>query len=124
MTPALQLRAQFLEIVDLAIENDPYLLLAIRHGLVPARQINDRKAPETESQRAGRIIAIVIRPSMRDRIRHSLDRFRIHWFLIDKIKLPTDSTHIVCPCLFSFGAKFNGCGDPYLQTCKIGGIRG
>ena len=41
-----QFRAQFLEIVNFTVKNNPNGFFRVGHRLVPAGQINDRKPPE------------------------------------------------------------------------------
>ena len=43
-----QLSAQLLEIVNLAVENDPDGFFGVGHRLMAAGQIDDGKPPETE----------------------------------------------------------------------------
>src|SRR6516162_3908473 len=66
MTTSQQIGANFLEIVNLAIENHPDLLLKVRHRLMTSGQINDRKTPEAESERTVKIVPLVIRAAVYD----------------------------------------------------------
>jgi len=66
----LQLRPQLLVIVNFAIENDPDLLLRIRHRLMTARKIDDRQLPETQAKIIIKEIALVIGAPVHDGARH------------------------------------------------------
>src|SRR5262249_1854494 len=73
VTVALQLLFEFREVVNLPIEDDPDRFFLVRHRLMPAGQINDRKPAKSETQRSGDEIALVIRTAVSDGFGHGLD---------------------------------------------------
>jgi hypothetical protein len=84
---------QLLEVVDLAVEYDPYGFCLIRHGLVSAAKIDDREPPEAEAQRTGKIEPFIVRPAMGQRSRHPLDIIQKDRALIDEVVLTADTAH-------------------------------
>src|SRR4029450_5733208 len=58
-------------------------------------QIDDRKAPKTESNWTGDKVTLIIRAAMDDRSAHSADRCRFHRLLPEKNKLPANATHFI-----------------------------
>src|SRR5260370_36653145 len=91
--PAFEFGPKLREVVNLTVEDHPDLLLRIRHGLMASGQIDDGKPPETQSKGRGQIVALVVRPAMENGASHSADRFRIHRFLVVKVKRAADSAH-------------------------------
>src|SRR5882724_2856761 len=77
MAGADQIRAQFLEVIDLAIEDYPHGSVFVGHGLVAARQIDDAEAPHAEAAATGDMIAFIIRAAVPDLIAHRADLCRI-----------------------------------------------
>src|SRR5262249_43884655 len=70
MAPFLKQRVQFAMVVDFAVERDPYGPVFIRHGLMAAREVYDRKTPMTKTDRVAGPCAGIIRTSMRQGITH------------------------------------------------------
>src|SRR5215471_6972288 len=69
-------RAEFLVIVNFAIKNDPNGAVFVGKRLVPPAQIDNRKASETQSDRAFHVIPFVVRAAMNDRVRHLFHQIR------------------------------------------------
>ncbi len=90
----LELPAQLLEVVDLAVEHDPHRSLGVSHRLMTARKIDDRQAPEPEPDRSAQHVAVVVRTAMRKAARHSLERLPVHRSAITEVELPADSAHV------------------------------
>ena len=90
---ALQFPLQFRKVIDLSIKHNPNGLFLIRHGLVPAGEIDDRQPPESESKRARNKIPLVIRTSMADGFGHRFDVHPSNGRLISEVKLSANSTH-------------------------------
>src|SRR4029079_10756176 len=81
----LELCPQFLEIVDLTIENYPDCFFGVGHWLMPAGQIDDGKSAKPEPDRTRNKVSFVVRPPVRDGIRHSPNHFRLDRFVACKI---------------------------------------
>ncbi len=62
----LELASKLVEIVDLTVENDPDRFLLIRHRLMSACNIDNRKAAKSEPNRAIYVVALVVRTTVRD----------------------------------------------------------
>ena len=90
-----EFRTQFLEVINLAVQDDPYLLLRVGHRLVPAGQIDNRQPPKAEPNRAVKIVSLVIRATMDHGLGHAPNRVTIHGFVSDKIKLAANTAHSV-----------------------------
>src|SRR5689334_3235902 len=69
----LQLRAQFGKIVDFPVIDDPYCLIFVVDGLMPAGHVNDAEAPHSQAHRPMRVDAIIIWPTMNDGVAHAPD---------------------------------------------------
>jgi len=93
MAALLEIGAQFLEIINLAVKDDPDRFFGIRHRLVASRQINDGKPPEAESERSGDQIALIVRSAMPNRFGHLPDRIRFHRFAPSEVKLAANAAH-------------------------------
>jgi hypothetical protein len=79
---ALEVGPQILEVVDLAIEDDPHGAVFVRHRLVAAGEVDDRQAPEAEAE-AGAAAAvldvhagIIGSPVLQD-VRHAAENFAV-----------------------------------------------
>src|SRR5262249_2898418 len=96
---ALEVLAHLLKVVNLAVKDDPYGLVGVRHGLVAAAQVDDRKPTKPEPEWPSEVVALVIRPSVRDGLGHPL---HIVWHdrsLGPEVELSADPTHgdqLVC----------------------------
>ena len=74
-------RTKFLEIVNLAVEDDPERAVLVRERLMAFREVNDAQPPVPESDATRPALALeifepatcVIRPAMRKRLAHALD---------------------------------------------------
>ena len=64
VTVPLQFAPELGEVIDFAVENHPHGFFLVRHGLVPAAEIDDREPAKAESERAGDVVALVIRAAM------------------------------------------------------------
>ena len=62
--PALELGAQFDEVVDLAVQDNPYRAVFIRDGLLAGREIDDRQTPARQADRPGHVMPRVVRPAV------------------------------------------------------------
>lgn len=102
---ALELRAQFAVVVDLAVE-DHHVAAARRRHRLPAvhRQVDDREPPVTERDPGRRIDpqALCVRSAMREARRHPRER-AARCLLIegDAIQKAVDSAHVSCPPLLT-----------------------
>ena len=62
--------AQFLVIVDFAVEDDPDALVLVAKRLMAAAQIDNGKPAEAEPDLPGEIKTLIVRSAMHDGIRH------------------------------------------------------
>ena len=67
-----QLTLQLWKVVDFTVENHPNGFFPIGHGLMTAREINDREPAKTEPERSGEVVTLVVRPTMGDTPGHPL----------------------------------------------------
>src|SRR4051812_15221716 len=93
MPAPLQFGAQFLEVVNLAVEDHPDRFIGIRHGLMAPTQIDDRKTAEPETERAGHEITFVIGSSMKDGASHARDGFARDSLIPGEVKLSGYAAH-------------------------------
>ena len=73
-----ELLAKLLKIVNLTVQNDPNRAVFVRHGLMPAGDVNDAEPPHPERDAAAVIEAVVIGAAMRDDTAHPLHQ-RTRW---------------------------------------------
>ncbi len=72
-----QAGAQFLIIVDLAIEDDPHGTVLIRDGLVAGREIDNAQPAHADTAAAIDIHAFVVGTTMANLVAHGLDMGRL-----------------------------------------------
>src|SRR5499426_2304088 len=87
VTMGLKLCLKLGEVVNFAVENDPNRSISIGHRLMPARKVDNRETPKSQTNRTGHILSFVVGPSMRNSIRHLFDCIRIYGTVGYKIKL-------------------------------------
>src|SRR5688572_6407224 len=61
-------------IVNFSVKDDSVAVIFGKHGLVPARQVDDRQSAKSESAVSIDVHAFVIGPAMADAVDHFLDR--------------------------------------------------
>ena len=93
MAPRQEVRAQIAIVIDFTVEGNPDGLVLVGDGLVAARQINDAQAPVPQAQRAVQVKALVVRPTMRHRVRSALERDRISRLARTEIENSTNAAH-------------------------------
>src|SRR6476661_7436132 len=71
---------QFLVIVDLAVENDPFFSVGAVHRLMPAGQVDDRQPAHREACSAVKIKSVVIRSAMTYRSVHAAKHIPVRGF--------------------------------------------
>src|SRR5271167_4971411 len=70
MTLLLELTAEFAEVVDLSVEDDPHRAIFVEYRLASARQVNDAQAAHAE---AGALLdehTFIVGPAMDERLTH------------------------------------------------------
>src|SRR5436190_10774177 len=100
---------KFQKVVDLTIENHPDGFFTIRHGLVTAREIDDGEPAKAEAERSRDVVALVIRTSMDEGVRHPFDVLTEDGSLAPKTVLPANATHgcsLVLPRVHYRGATW------------------
>src|SRR5690242_7821423 len=84
VTGGLQTVPQLGEVVDLAVQHQPDRAVLVRERLMAALDVDDREAPEPESdRRAGRsglrkVVAVVVRSAMPERGRHPFEHGAVY----------------------------------------------
>src|SRR6185369_1357760 len=90
----LQLEAQLLEVVDLAVEDDPQRAILAAHGLMAGRgEIDDAQPAVAEPDRAVAPDACVVGPAMGDHVAHALDQARVDVPALLEDPLTRDPAH-------------------------------
>src|SRR5437667_1549420 len=74
MAAALQLRAQFREIVNLAVENNPDRPVLVENWLVPSGQIDDAETAHAEARPLVDEDSFIIRAAVDDGLAHVVNR--------------------------------------------------
>src|SRR5580704_11805272 len=80
MALLLKLTAEFVEIVYLAVEDDPNRFVFVVDWLVTSRQINDAEASHPQAGWPSSINALIVRTAMDDRLAHVPDIFSARSF--------------------------------------------
>ncbi len=93
MAERLQLGNQFLEVVDLAIENHGNRAIFIEQRLLTRRQIDDRQTAMTETETGLDVLATFIRTAMELALIHALDQLCRHIAPAAHVEYSYDSTH-------------------------------
>ena len=76
MAAQLQIRAQVLEIINLAVAGEDDLSVLAVQRLATARRVDDRKTAKRHSHFIFQEIPLRVRPPVRDGVRHSAQRLR------------------------------------------------
>src|SRR6266567_3777158 len=79
MAAGLQLRTQFLKVINLPIEDDPYGFVFVEDWLVPTRQIDDAQAPHAHTGAILHKNAFVVRAAVHDGLAHPVNSRAIHF---------------------------------------------
>src|ERR1700678_1303049 len=74
---ALQLRAQFGEVIDLSVVNNPNTLVFIEYRLMPPRDVNNAQPPHPQSGPVLDEHTFVVRPAVNNGLTHPMDRLRV-----------------------------------------------
>jgi hypothetical protein len=88
-----QFLAQFREVVNLTVEDDPDGFLRIGHRLVAAFEIDNGKPPEPEPERPIQVEAFIVGAAVDDAPGHLDDVLAGNRRLVFEVKLPADSAH-------------------------------
>jgi hypothetical protein len=75
----LELGAQLVEIVDLAVEDHRHRPVFIEHGLVAGGEVDDGQPAVTQPDPAPEMHAVGVGASMRHHGGHAPDQLRIYW---------------------------------------------
>src|SRR5215470_2559040 len=93
MSTAFEILAQFLEVVDLAVEDDPDRFLGIGHRLMPAGEVDDGEPAKAKAHRSIEEVAVVIGASMHHRAGHRFHAMAIDRGTAREIELTANPTH-------------------------------
>src|SRR6202035_2592453 len=85
--------SDLLEVVDFAVEDHPNRFFLIRHRLMAARKVDDRKSAESKAKRSRDVKTVIIGASMNDGFRHRLDIPAPNRRLISEVILSANSAH-------------------------------
>src|ERR1700692_3884498 len=99
MTAADQVRAQLLEIVDLAVKHHPDRAIFIADRLVAGTKIDDAEPAHADPARAVDVIAVIIRTAVANLVAHPADVSQLGLPVTQK--LSGDATHRSRPRLRS-----------------------
>src|SRR5512143_1541057 len=72
--PGFQPTSDLRIVVDLPVEGDPYRIVLVRHRLPAALEVDDRKPAMAQPHESPREDPLPVRPAMRDRGGHAIDR--------------------------------------------------
>src|SRR5205814_1142289 len=89
---ALQLRAQFAEVVDLAIEDDRDALVLVADGLVPGLEVDDSQPARHQADAGTEVVAGAIRTAMDQRIPEAPEQL-LRRLAPPTVHDPRDSAH-------------------------------
>src|SRR5207302_4655705 len=96
MPPGDEAAAQFLKVVDLAVEHDADGAVLVGHRLAGVRrEVDDAEAAEADGRAAGRrgVESVLVRTAMRQLVAHRGDNRRIRRLAVES-QFSTDSTHV------------------------------
>jgi hypothetical protein len=101
-----EIRTEIAVIINFAVERDPDGLVLIGDGLVTARQIDDAQAAVSQAHGSIQVKALIIRPSMRHRVRSALKRNGVGGLTRTEIVNSTNAAHkqlLIVECRLSIG---------------------
>jgi hypothetical protein len=78
VTTVHELLAQFSEIIDFAVKNDPNAAIFVVNGLMPAGEINDAQPSHPQAPRAKRVDTFVVRTTVNDGGAHTPHAGRVY----------------------------------------------
>src|SRR5208282_2322724 len=90
-----EFETQLGKVIDFAVENHADRFLRIRHRLVAALDIDNREAPEAQSNRPTDVVALVVGTTMDDAARHLLYVPAQDRSMPLVAKLSANSTHLL-----------------------------
>src|SRR6185312_2069683 len=93
MTAPFQFRAQFPEVVNLAIEDQADIFVLAVHGLVARREVDHRQPPVGEAKTGLEMKAVAIRSAMLDGVAHRAHHGAIGQPRPLQVKPSGDSAH-------------------------------
>src|SRR4051794_15238960 len=67
----LEVATQFAMIIDFAVEDHPYLIVLVGHGLMPGLQVDNRQPAKSQRDVGCQMEAIIVRTPMNDARRHT-----------------------------------------------------
>ena len=86
MSRSLELAAQELMVVELAVLNRPHLAALVREGLVPALDVDDAEPAYAEGDSSIDVGSTVVRAAMSHDVGHPIERGRLDY----RPRLPAD----------------------------------
>src|SRR5580700_782579 len=93
MTPPQQIGAEFLIVINLAIEDDPDCSVFIRQRLMSGAEINDGQTAKTQPDRPSDMISLIIGTTVTNRVRHRPEQRNRHGRSTVKHEFSADSAH-------------------------------
>src|SRR5208283_3514190 len=117
--------AQFLKVIDFSVENDLDRSVLIRDGLMASLKVDNREPAETQTNRTGDVVSLVVWAAMVYRVRHGLQERGRHRRLAAQHQFSADSTHIVsltAPNWRSPPDSLHPKQTPQLLTAYVGDI--
>ena len=112
----LELRPELAVVVDLAVEDDRQVARTAGHRLVAGREVDDRQPTESQGDRVGDEVAVVVGTAVPDLVGHGAD---------DRRHCPeTDRSPRSRTARTSGGIVGEGSGAPALTACRDGPVIG
>ena len=89
--------AQGLEVVNLAVQNDPNRFVLVADRLVTMLDVNDAEAAHGQPYRTRDVVALVVRATMHHDLAHPLERLALRSFGLFCVQYPANAAHRVFP---------------------------
>src|SRR5262245_6690659 len=101
MTALLQIRAHRLEVVELAVADEPERFVFVRARLMTAGEVDDREPAHADDRALADVDAFIVGTAMDDHARHATDDVRRLHPGSRRHRHAYNSAHlVVCPRLF------------------------
>src|SRR5580704_8596002 len=81
-------------IVNLSVQHRPHAAVFVRERLMTTRYVNDAEPPESKADTRSDKNALVIRPTMNDRLRHATNDVARDFVMLIEFKKSANPAHI------------------------------
>src|SRR5271165_2057528 len=111
MAVVFELGAEFEEVVNLAVENDPGATVFVEDRLMASREVDDAEAAHAEASAIGDVDSLIVGAAIHDLFAHVVHERLSNVALASCAHHPGDSTHgLVCPLILSRFYPFDATG--------------